>query len=140
MKGIVLLSHGPLAKGMYETSKWFMGESIDQYEYLCLGPSEQPEEFDVRIKEKIKKVDTGEGVILIADLKAGTPCNRCIPFANENITVLTGMNLSLVLELLGRRLSDDYNFTELVSVSQEGICNINDLLTSLDDVDDISLE
>lgn len=36
MKGIVLLSHGPLAKGMYETTKWFMGDDIAQYEYLCL--------------------------------------------------------------------------------------------------------
>lgn len=131
MKGILLLSHGPLAKGMYDTSKWFMGEDVEQYDYICLEPAEQPEDFDERIKEKMEQLDSGDGVILIADLKGGTPCNRCIPFASDKVIVLTGMNLSLVLELLGRRLSDDYNFEELVSVSQEGICNINNLLNVL---------
>ena len=41
MKGIILLSHGPLAKGMYETSGWFIGES-EQYGYLCLENQESP--------------------------------------------------------------------------------------------------
>lgn len=87
----------------------------------------------MRIKEKLNDVDSGEGVILITDLKSGTPCNRCIRFANAKITVLCGMNLSLVLELLGRRLSNDYNFKELIAISQEGICNINDILAEVGD-------
>ena len=118
---------------MFETTKWFMGDDIAQYEYLCLEPTEQPEAFDLRIKEKLNDVDSGEGVILITDLKSGTPCNRCIRFADAKITVLCGMNLSLVLELLGRRLSNDYNFKELIAISQEGICNINDILAEVED-------
>lgn len=138
MKGILLLSHGPLAKGMYETTQWFMGENIDQYDYLCLEQTEQPEKFDLRIKEKLKDIDKGDGAILITDIKSGTPCNRCIPLASNDITVLCGMNLALVLELLGRRLSNDYNFDELVNISKEGICNLNDILNNIDNSECLS--
>ena len=138
MKATLSLSHGPLAKGMYETTQWFMGENIDQYDYLCLEQTEQPEKFDLRIKEKLKDIDKGDGAILITDIKSGTPCNRCIPLASNDITVLCGMNLALVLELLGRRLSNDYNFDELVNISKEGICNLNDILNNIDNSECLS--
>ena len=123
---------------MYETTQWFMGENIDQYDYLCLEQTEQPEKFDLRIKEKLKDIDKGDGAILITDIKSGTPCNRCIPLASNDITVLCGMNLALVLELLGRRLSNDYNFDELVNISKEGICNLNDILNNIDNSECLS--
>ncbi len=122
MKGIVLLSHGPLAKGMYETTKWFMGEDIPQYTYLCLEASESPEGFDERIKEKIKEVETGEGVILIADLLGGTPFNRAsLQIESDKTDLFAGMNLAMVLQLLGNRLSDNYDFDELENVAKQGV-------------------
>ena len=125
MKGIVLLSHGSLAQGMYETAKWFMGDEIDQFDYLCLEPNEKAEEFDSRIQGKIKEVDQGDGVILFVDLLGGTPCNRCMTLAAENVQIISGMNLTLVLEQLGGRLSDQNDFDYLVQVGRDGICDIN---------------
>ena len=91
MKGIVLLSHGPLAQGMVETTKWFMGEEIPQYTCLCLEAGESPEDFDVRLAEKIEEVNSGEGVILICDLMGGTPFNRAaLTIGRGDIDVLTG--------------------------------------------------
>ncbi len=136
MKGVVLLSHGPLAKGMYETTKWFMGECIPQYTYLCLEESESPESFDNKIKTSISLVDSGEGVILICDLKGGTPCNRSIVFINEKVELLSGMNLSLVLELLGNRLSGVYDYKELINTAREGISDINSLVNTANEDDE----
>ena len=137
MKGIVLLSHGPLAKGMYETTKWFMGEDIPQYEYLCLEAGESPEDYDARIEEAVRKVDSGDGVILICDLLGGTPCNRAIIAVTKgNAELLAGMNLSMVLQLLGNRLSDNYDMKELEGVSKDGVVWVNALLHGADDEDE----
>ena len=126
MKGIVLLSHGPLAKGMYETTGWFMGPQIPQYDYLCLEMEDSPEEFDERLSQKIKEVDSGDGVILIADLLGGTPCNRALLTSeNGNVDLLAGMNLAMVLQLLGNRLSDNYDMSELESVARQGVSYMN---------------
>lgn len=126
MKGIILMSHGPLAKGMYETTKLFMGEDIPQYGYLCLEASDAPEDFDVALKEKIKEVDSGEGVILLADLMGGTPCNRAvIALADGNAEMLAGMNLAAVLELLGNRLSGNYDMAGLEQTGKDGVVYVN---------------
>ena len=138
MKGILLISHGPLAQGMYETTKWFMGEDIPQYDYLALLPEDSPERFDAKLAEKIDLLDSGEGVIVIADLMGGTPCNRAsFAIANGNVDLLTGMNLALVLQLLGNRLSDNYDIEALVETGKQGVLHVNALFAQAqDDADD----
>ncbi|MBQ6335094.1 MAG: PTS sugar transporter subunit IIA [Erysipelotrichaceae bacterium] len=129
MKGIVLMSHGPLAAGMHETSKLFMGDDIPQYTYLCLNAEDSPEGFDEALTAKIKEVDTGEGVILIADLFGGTPCNRAMmQLLNPNVDLIAGMNLAIVLQLLGNRLSDNYDMKELEGVGKDGVVYVNPLM------------
>ncbi|MEA5026779.1 hypothetical protein SDC9_81948 [bioreactor metagenome] len=125
MKGIVLLSHGPMAKGIFETTKWFMGVDIPQYGYLCLEPDDIIEDYDKKISSLIEDVDTGEGVVLFTDLFGGTPCNRCVQFMSNNLDIIAGMNLSIVLEQLGNRLSDSYDFEALVETGRSGIVHLN---------------
>jgi len=134
MKGIVLLSHGPMAEGVFETTKWFMGVDIPQYGYLCLEPDDIFEDYDKKISSLIEDVDTGEGVILFTDLFGGTPCNRCVQFMSNNIDIIAGMNLSIVLEQLGNRLSDSYDFEALVETGKNGIVHLNTM--NLDKGDD----
>lgn len=127
MKGIILLSHGPLAQGMYETTKWLMGEDIGQFDYICLEQNEDMEEFDARVRKKIEELDTGEGVVLLADVLAGTPCNRCSKMISESVELITGMNLALVMELIGCRFTEDYDFEALIQSGKDNICDINQL-------------
>ena len=76
MKGIVLLSHGSLARGLADAATFFMGDSIEQLEYCCLRQDSSPDEFAEELKRAIEKVDTGEGAVILADLFGGTPCNQ----------------------------------------------------------------
>lgn len=131
MKGIVLLSHGKLAKGMYETSKWFMGEDIPQYTYVGLKEGESPESYDERIAAAIDEVNTGEGVILFADLLGGTPCNRAaMTIARGDVDLFAGMNLAMVLQQLGNRLSDEYDMNAMEEVGKNGVVYMNRLLAA----------
>lgn len=133
MKGIVLLSHGPMAKGLYETTQWFFGKDIEQYEYLCLQEEEQQADFIKKIKDKISKTDSGEGVIIFTDLFGGTPCNSCIDLMSESIQLITGMNLTIVLEQLGNRLSDTYNIDELIATGKQGLVHVNNYIQDSND-------
>ena len=63
MKGIVLISHGDVAKGMAQASTMFFGDPIDQLTYCGLQPDDGPEEFGKRIGEAIAKVDTATAEI-----------------------------------------------------------------------------
>ncbi|MBQ9840861.1 MAG: PTS sugar transporter subunit IIA [Erysipelotrichaceae bacterium] len=139
MKGIILLSHGPMAQGMFETTKWFMGDDIPQYEYLCLNFDTVIETYDEQLKALVEKVDTGEGVIIFTDLLGGTPFNRCVPLVSETVDVFAGMNLTIVLEQLARRIGNNYDFDSLLEISRQGLSHMRKP-TVLDTDDDDFLD
>ena len=135
MIGILLLSHGRMAEGMLDTCKLFFGEDVAQIKAICLHADNAPEEFDEWLKQGIEEVDDGHGVIALCDLLFGTPCNRCMYVLNDRVQVITGMNLSLLLELLGKRMMTNDNdepidiseldLEGLINTGKEGLVSLN---------------
>lgn len=138
MKGIVLMSHGDMAKGMAQSATMFFGDNIEQFTYCCLKPENSPEDFALSLQEAIKQVDSGEGVILLADLFGGTPCNQAIFQLNENVELIAGMSFPLLMELLGQRLSDEVDVNSLIEKGQTSLVNVKKILeaNSVDDDED----
>ena len=129
MIGILLMSHGRMAEGMLNSCKLFFGEDMPQIEALCLEGEDVPEEFDQRIVEAVKRIDDGSGVIALCDLFGGTPCNRSALLLNEKLQVITGMSLTMLIELLGKRMMaetlEEINIQELIETSRNGIIHLN---------------
>lgn len=128
MKGLILISHGPLAEGMMKTAEIFFGENIPQLKALVLSTQDDPEDFRIRLQATMNEVNDGEGVLIFADLLGGTPCNQSAFVLNEQVTVLTGMNLPMIMECLGMRMSGDIDIVALEETSKNGIVNFNRLL------------
>lgn len=133
MIGILLMSHGKMAEGMIDSSKLFFGE-VEKIKALCLEPGDNPEDFDKRIIDGAKELDDGSGVIAFCDLLGGTPSNRSMYVLNDRIQVITGMNLTMLLELLGRRMSadsiDELDIDELVEIGKNGIISLNKMVNA----------
>ena len=125
MQGILLISHGPLAEGMLKTAEIFFGENIPQMKALVLNTQDDPEDFRGRLQAAVDEVNTGEGVL---DLLGGTPCNQSAFVLNEKVTVLTGMNLPMVMECLGLRMSGEVAIDQLEETAKTGIVNFNKML------------
>lgn len=133
MKGIILASHGQLADGLLDSLNIFSGE-IEQIRSLCLQAGDDMTEFLDTLKEAINQVDTGEGVMVFCDLLFGTPCNcsaRLLsdPCYCDKVSIITGMNLPMVLEYIGSREAK-MDREALVKTGQEGIVDFNNLFAS----------
>ena len=130
MVGILLMSHGRMAEGMLDSSKLFFGDDIPQIKALCLMASDNPEEFDEKIRAAVEEIDDGQGVIAMCDLLGGRPCNRSALVLNDRMQVITGMNFSILLELLGKRMSvndiSEIDIPELIQVGKDGIISLNE--------------
>ena len=130
MVGILLMSHGRMAEGMLDSSKLFFGDDIPQIKALCLMASDNPEEFDEKIRAAVEEIDDGQGVIAMCDLLGGTPCNRSALVLNDRLQVITGMNFSILLELLGKRMSvndiSEIDIPELIQVGKDGLISLNE--------------
>lgn len=122
MLGILLVSHGDMAKGLLSSAKMFFGDDIPHIDTLSLYLDTPVEEFKEKLNEKVSELNDGDGVLILADLFGGTPYNQSISLASGNIHVISGANLAVLVEVLGLRLgSDNINYDELVEAGKSGI-------------------
>ncbi len=135
MIGIVILSHGKLAEGALDSCKLFFGEDIAQITYRGLTSDMKADDFDAKIDEAIQEVDDGHGCLVLCDLFGGTPSNRCVYKFNPKTQIISGFNLSLLLEFLGIRETiediSELDVDALIETAQTGIVSINKLFGNL---------
>lgn len=106
MIGMVLVTHGRLAEEFLAALVHVMGPQ-DAVETVCIGPSDPPSECRDRIMTAIKKVEEGDGVVVLTDLYGGTPSNLAISVMDQTkAEVMTGVNLPLLIKLAEVRKSE----------------------------------
>ena len=100
MVGFVIASHGVFCEGL-KSSTEMIGGTIAQ---CALQPGEDPDAYGERLKKAIEDTDSGDGVLVLNDLRGGTPFNRSLMLSREqHIIIVVGANLPMLLTLtLGR--------------------------------------
>ena len=126
MKNVLLISHGKLAEGMLDTLSLFYGD-LEDIDCLCLKPDQNPDDFRQQIEEKLKAFENEE-TIIVGDILGGTPLNQSAYFANDKVTVLSGMNLGMLLDLISKRDLDTMNYDESLESGKCSIVNLNKMM------------
>ena len=133
---ILLTSHGHLAQGIASGFEFIAGKS-DQIMTLALD-----EKGIGSYRDRLQELLDGETepVLILADLKGGTPYNESFKYYlahTERIRVVSGLNLPMLLELVPQ-LSDNTTLDEAVqTVLQAGTNGIAVAQDQQDDDDDI---
>jgi len=78
MVGILIVTHGDLAKSLISTGELIIGE-LKMTGAVSIRPKESKEAVRVRIQEEMAKVDEGDGVVILTDILGGTPTNQSLP-------------------------------------------------------------
>jgi PTS system mannose-specific IIA component len=101
MVGILLASHHTLGESVRDTAALIIGPR-DNVAALALNKNDKAEFFSEKIKAAVKKIDTGDGVLIFADMFGGTPCNTAMALYlnNDRVQVITGFNLPIVVEAI----------------------------------------
>ena len=126
MVGIVVLGHGRVAPALLDTSEMIVGPQ----EQLTAVPFDADVDLDVyreSVLQAALRVNSGEGVIFLADLKGGTPCNTAVMIGYEkNYRVVSGVNVPMLVALaLSRQGMDMDALTEIAKAS--GIEGVEDV-------------
>ena len=99
MVGVVIAAHGALAEELLNTAVFIVGE-MPGVKAISIDPSRPIEEIQKNIKSTIKKVDKGDGVLILTDMFGGTPANMTLSFLEEGkVEVITGINLPMLIKL-----------------------------------------
>ena len=121
MFGIVLASHGKFSEGLMDSVKMIMGPQKD-VEALALEPQDEPADLKQRIYEAYNRVNKGEGALVLVDMMGGSPGNAAAYLASDGIPVITGVNLPMLLEIMGMRgMALEDVVGHIIDVGRDGI-------------------
>lgn len=123
MVGIVIVSHLNLANELLRTAELIVGK-IGSSQALSLDPKEDVEVLRKDIMKALKKVNSGDGVIILTDMFGGTPSNLALTFLGSDVEVVSGVNLPMLIKIASDRESKSLN--ELAIIARDhGRNNIN---------------
>jgi mannose PTS system EIIA component len=125
MIGVVIVTHCRLAEELITVARLVVGEELKQFQPVSIGPTEGTEDIREKIIGAIRKVDGGQGVLILTDMYGGTPSNISLSFLEEKkIEVITGVNLPMLLKLATH--PNDMDLEKLaVFITDYGQRNIN---------------
>jgi PTS system mannose-specific IIA component len=114
MVGLVIAAHGHLAEELVATAEQIVGKLV--LTTTCsIEPGTAPEAIREQMRRAVAAVDAGDGVLVLADLFGGTPCNQGLTLTRERpLEVLTGVNLPMVLKANSLRV-ESLSLPELAS-------------------------
>ena len=120
MAKIILASHGELSKGMLNSVQMIVGDLANGIETYSLYQGENPNDYALSLKKKITQDDNH--YIIICDVKGGSVYNAILQTCiDEDIDILSGMNMSMVLELVIANHSRGLDIQQIIYSAKEGI-------------------
>ena len=135
MVHILIVTHGPLAQALKESSAMFFGSATDDLETLGLFPTDSPEALKDKISDKVNAIDDGDGVLILVDIFAGSPFNMsamAIDELKENhkVECFTGVNMPILMEALGScgSMSLEELKEDIVPVAAESVVDVRKAL------------
>jgi PTS system mannose-specific IIA component len=98
----VVATHGGLAEEILRTAEGIVGP-LPQCEAVSIAAGQSVDACRAGLADAVKRVDSGQGVLVLTDMFGGTPANLALTFLDEKVEVVTGVNLPMILKLATAR-------------------------------------
>jgi PTS system ascorbate-specific IIA component len=127
MVGILLLTHAPLGQAFIAAAAHVFRGPIEHVEAIDVSADQDLGEVNALAKSAIARVDDGDGVLVITDIKGGTPSNCCNALADAgHVEVIAGISLPMLLRAITyRRDSLDVVVEMALAGAQNGAVRVD---------------
>ena len=118
MVGVLLVAHNGLGDSLVDCVKHVLGEVPGNLGVLSVLAGDDPQQKVTEGQELIKRLDTGSGVLILADVFGATPGNVgrqlcCV----DRVMGVAGVNLPMLLRVM---CSHNKSLAELAKIAIEG--------------------
>ncbi len=119
MIGIIVISHGNFADELISAVNFVLSSKPAIIMVgMNLDTTIDFDAFKKELKRTIKKVDKGNGVLLVTDMFGGTPSNISLTFLEEDkVEVISGVNLPMLIKLA--TISEDTSLSDSVEIAEK---------------------
>lgn len=118
MTAIIIGTHGMFSEELLKSSEMIFGTQ-ENVGSITFKTGEGIDNLAYRYNELIKELDCKDGVLFMVDLFGGSPFNAAsiIAIKNDNMEIVTGVNLPMLLEVFGNR--DFSSLSELLAIATD---------------------
>ena len=128
MTGLIIATHGDLAASALEAAELLVGEQ-EQVETIGFRPGDSLELLLERFTQAIKRLEECEEILVLTDIKGGSPCNAetVMKAKNPKLRVVAGLSIPLLAQFFeskanGETLADSID--ELIEIGKFSIREI----------------
>lgn len=93
---LIICTHGEFGKEMIRSAEMIVGKLEGVYSF-SLKMGMQPMDFRQQVVDLIEALPEDQFLCLV-DLFGGTPCNMVTSINKENLEVVSGLNLAMLIE------------------------------------------
>ncbi len=98
------MTHAPLGQAFIAACVHVFRGPTERLEAIDVVADQDLMEVQALAAEAIKRLDAGDGVLVITDVKGGTPSNCCNKLADEGrVAVIAGISLPMLLRAITYR-------------------------------------
>lgn len=128
MTGLIIATHGDLAASALEAAELLVGEQ-EQVETIGFRPGDSLELLLERFTQAIKRLEECEEILVLTDIKGGSPYNAAtvMKAKNPKLRVVAGLSIPLLAQFFeskanGETLADSID--ELIEIGKFSIREI----------------
>ncbi|MGH8853118.1 MAG: PTS sugar transporter subunit IIA [Telluria sp.] len=104
MVGILLMTHAPLGQAFIQAVAHVFRAPTERFEAIDVTADQDLAEVNALAKAAIARLDEGDGVLVITDIKGGTPSNCCNSLADAGrVEIIAGISLPMLLRAITYR-------------------------------------
>jgi PTS system mannose-specific IIA component len=118
--GVVVVTHGQLATELVNSAEMIVGD-LPHFTAVSIGWHDDVDQAREEIGRAIERVATTAGVhgqrapvLVLSDMFGGTPANLAVTFVKDDVEVITGVNLPMLI-----KLARPQKAAELLSVARD---------------------
>lgn len=118
MVGILLVTHNGLGYSFLDCVQHVFGKAPSHIKALSVLATDDPQQKLAEGRALIEELDTGKGVLVLADVFGATPCNIARKLCQmEHVRGVAGLNLPMLLRVAE---SSKKMLPELAKLALEG--------------------
>ena len=122
MIGLLLITHNNVGDALFDAAISVLGNCPLPFEILPVSQNCDPEERFQLAQSYLEKLNNADGVLVITDMYGSTPSNIATKLVAENVTIITGINLPMLIRVMNYpNLSLDKLANKAVSAGQTGV-------------------
>ena len=126
MIGILIIAHDTLPESLVKAVTHVLGTRPAQFETLSVTIADDPLDLLPVARERVRQLDTGDGVLVFSDIYGATPCNLAgkllVP---GRVEVVAGVNLPMLVRAFTYRAKGmDTMITKAVSGGRDGVLRV----------------